>query len=101
MTVRAAIKAAEQGGAKALAPKPTGRPVGSQRLLSPEQELQIQRQICKHRPEQLQLAFALWSRAAVMLLVKQEFDIDLPIRTMGGISQALGLHDAKAFLKGL
>lgn len=83
VTVRAAIKASDQGGSKALAPKPTGRPVGSQRRLSPEQELHIQRQICKHRPEQLKLEFALWSRAAVMLLVKQEFDIELPIRTMG------------------
>ena len=83
VTVRAAIKAADQGGATALAPKPTGRPVGSQRRLSPQQELHVQRQICKHRPEQLKLEFALWSRAAVMLLVKQEFDIDLPIRTMG------------------
>lgn len=33
--------------------------------------------------EQIKLEFALWSRAAVLLLVKQEFGIDLPIRTMG------------------
>jgi transposase len=83
VTVRAAIKTANKSGVKALQPKPTGRPVGSQRRLSPEQELQIQRQICKHRPEQLKLEFALWSRAALMLLVKQEFGIDLPLRTMG------------------
>jgi len=83
VTVRAAIKAAEQGGVKALAPKPTGRPVGSRRRLSPEQELHIQRQICKHRPEQLKLEFALWTRGAVLLLVQQEFGVDLPIRTMG------------------
>jgi transposase len=83
VTVRAAIKAADQGGVKALASKPMGRPVGRQRRLSLEQELHVQRQICKHRPEQLKLAFALWSRASVMLLLKQEVDIDLPIRTMG------------------
>lgn len=29
------------------------------------------------------MEFALWTRVAVMLLVKQEFGIDLPIRTMG------------------
>ena len=29
------------------------------------------------------MEFALWTRAAVMLLVKQEFGIELPIRTMG------------------
>jgi len=66
-----------------LAPKPTGRAMGVKRRLSAEQELHIQRQICKHRPEQLQLSFALWTRAAVALLVEQEFGILLPVRTMG------------------
>jgi len=57
--------------------------MGDKRRLSAEQELHIQRQICKHRPEQLQLSFALWTRAAVALLVEQEFGILLPVRTMG------------------
>ncbi len=34
VTVRSAIKAADQGGVKALASKPMGRSVGSQRRLS-------------------------------------------------------------------
>ena len=33
-TVRSAVKAAEQGGLKALAPKPTGRAVGQMRRLA-------------------------------------------------------------------
>lgn len=82
VTVRAA-KAAEQGGAKALAPRRTGRPVGSCRRLLPDQELHIQRLICQSRPEQLKLEFALWTGAAVMELVEREFGITLPIRTMG------------------
>jgi transposase len=57
--------------------------MGAKRRLSAEQELHIQRQICKHRPEQLQLSFALWTRVAVALLVEQEFGILLPVRTMG------------------
>lgn len=95
VTVRAAIKAAASGGVKALSPKPTDRPVGSQRRLTAEQELHIQRHICKNRPEQLKLEFALWSRAAVMRLVKQEFGIDLPIRTMGEYLKRWGFTPQK------
>lgn len=58
-TVRSAIKVASQDGVKALAPKPTGRALGHKRRLTAEQELHIQRLICKHRPEQLKLTFAL------------------------------------------
>ena len=94
-TVRSAIKVAEQDGLKALAPKPTGRSVGDKRRLTAEQELHIQRLICKHRPEQLKLTFALWSRAAVLLLVQQEFGIELPIRTMGEYLKRWGFTPQK------
>mgnify|MGYP000184460629 CR=1 FL=1 len=94
-TVRSAIKVAQQDGLKALAPKPTGRSVGDKRRLTSEQELHIQRLICKHRPEQLKLTFALWSRAAVLLLVKQEFGIELPIRTMGEYLKRWGFTPQK------
>ena len=95
VTVRAAIKAFNAGGAQALAPKVTGRPVGSCRRLTPEQELHIQRLICKSRPEQLKLAFALWTRAAVLQLVQQEFGIELPIRTMGEYLKRWGFTPQK------
>ena len=99
VTVRAAIKAATADGLTALAPKPTGRRVGSQRRLTAEQELHIQRQICKSRPEQLKLEFALWSRAAVLQLVKQEYDIELPIRTMGEYLKRWGFTPQKPITK--
>ncbi len=82
-TVRSAVKLAQAEGIKALAPRPTGRSPGDKRRLTAQQELHIQRQICKHRPEQLQLEFALWTRAAVTQLVEQEFGITLPVRTTG------------------
>jgi transposase len=95
VTVRGAIKAAATDGLRALVPKPTGRPEGSQRRLTSMQELHIQRLICKHRPEQLKLEFALWNRGAVTLLVKQEFGIDLPIRTMGEYLKRWGFTPQK------
>ena len=94
-TVRNAVKAAQEGGVQALAPKPTGRAPGEQRRLSAEQELHIQRLICKNRPEQLKLTFALWSRAAVLLLAQQEFGIELPIRTMGEYLKRWGFTPQK------
>ena len=99
VTVRSAIKAATADGLTALAPKPTGRRVGSQRRLTAEQELHIQRQICKSRPEQLKLEFALWSRAAVLQLVKQEYGIELPIRTMGEYLKRWGFTPQKPITK--
>lgn len=94
-TVRSAIRVLEQEGMKALAPKPTGRSLGKQRRLSAQQELHIQRQISTNRPEQLKLEFALWTRAAVMLLVQQEFGIELPIRTMGEYLKRWGFTPQK------
>jgi transposase len=82
-TVRTAIKTVNAHGFKGLAPKATGRKEGEKRQLSPGQELHIQRQICKNRPEQLKMDFALWTRGAVMLLIEQEFGLKLPIRTVG------------------
>lgn len=99
ITVRKVIKAVDTLGTAALAPKRRGRPQGSKRTLTAEQELHIQRQICKSRPEQLKLEFALWSRAAVMLLVKQEFGIELPIRTMGEYLKRWGFTPQKPITK--
>ena len=94
-TIRSAVRVAAQDGVKALAPKPTGRAMGQQRRLTCEQELHVQRLICKHRPEQLKLTFALWTRAAVLLLVQQEFGIELPIRTMGEYLKRWGFTPQK------
>lgn len=94
-TVRSAVRAADVGGVKALAPKPTGRSVGQKRTLSSEQELHIQRQICKNRPEQLKMDFALWSRPAVTQLVRQEYGIELPVRTMGEYLKRWGFTPQK------
>ena len=94
-TVRSAVRLANDSGLKALAPKPTGRAVGQKRRLTPQQELHIQRLICKNRPEQLKLGFALWTRAAVLLLVQQEFELELPIRTMGEYLKRWGFTPQK------
>jgi transposase len=73
----------EQGGQQALPGDRTGRPVGSGRLVGPEQEEAIQRLIDEKTPKDLGIEQALWTRAAVRELIKQQTGQDLPIRTVG------------------
>ena len=73
----------DAGGAKALHDAPTGRQVGDKRLLSAEQEAQVQSLIMDKTPDQLKLPYALWTRGAVAELIEQRFGIRLPVRTMG------------------
>lgn len=70
-------------GIEALKIKKRGRPSGSCRTLSPEQEIQVQKAIQAKCPDQMKLPFALWTRIAVQQLVRQLFSIDMPIRTVG------------------
>ena len=73
----------QQGGEAALPGDRTGRPVGSGRRLSPEQEAAIQDLIDNKTPKELGIEQALWTRAAVRDLIKQQAGLSLPIRTVG------------------
>ena len=55
----------QQGGIEGLPHDRTGRPVGSGRWLSPEQEQQLQEQMLQHSPQEVGIAAALWTRKAV------------------------------------
>lgn len=72
-----------QGGREGLPGDRTGRPIGSGRLLSPDQEQAIPQRIATQIPQNLGIASALWTRQAVRDLIKQQFGIRLPIRTVG------------------
>jgi transposase len=71
------------GGKKAIEIKKRGRPLGSYRTLTSEQEKQLQKAMKDKCPDQLKLPFALWTRFAVQQLIKQLWSIDMPIRTVG------------------
>src|SRR5712671_6009470 len=70
-------------GVKALQMKKRGRKEGEKRRLSAQQEKAVQAMICEKTPDQLKLAFALWTRRAVCELVEREYHIRLPVRTCG------------------
>ena len=73
----------DHGGREALPGDRTGRPVGSGRLLDGEQEKCIQQTIETKIPPEVEILAALWTRQAVRELIKQQFGIRLPIRTVG------------------
>ena len=70
--VRFAIDCIESGGMAAIKPAPRGKAVGTNRVLSSEQEANIQRLICEKRPEQPKMELALGTRGAVMRLIERE-----------------------------
>lgn len=70
-------------GKKALKIKKRGRPLGSCRKLTEEQEKEIQKVICDKCPDQLKLPFALWTRIAVQQLIFELWGLKVPIRTIG------------------
>ena len=82
-TVGQWIKAWEKGGRAALRVRQKGRPVGRGRKLLPHEELQIQKDITDRCPDQLKLDFALWTRRAVQLLIKQQYSVDLTLQGVG------------------
>lgn len=73
----------EQEGPEFLPGDRTGRPVGSGRLLSPEQEQAIQEQMDTKSPHELGIAAALWTRQAVQSLIQRQTGQRLAIRTVG------------------
>jgi transposase len=71
------------GGTDALPRRRTGRPLGSGRTLSDEQADHLQQLIDANTPQELGIASPLWTRPAVRDLIRDEYGIDMPVRTVG------------------
>ena len=89
----------DRGGQEALPGDRTGRPVGSGRRLSSEQEQVLQQTIETKSPEKLKISSALWTRQAVQELIKQQVGIRLPIRTVGEYLRRWGYTPQKPVRK--
>jgi transposase len=72
-----------------------GRRTGEKRTLTQAQEAEIQRLLIDKTPDQLKLAFALWTREAVRLLIKDLYRLEMPIRTVGAYLQRWGFTPQK------
>lgn len=81
----------QRGGAEALPGNRTGRPAGSGRLLSREQEAHLVVIIVLNSPADHGIVSGLWTRQAVRQVILQEFGLRLPIRTVGEYLRRWGL----------
>lgn len=98
-TVIAALRAYEAGGWKAVDIERPGRPSGTGRTLTAEQEREVQRLIRDRTPDQLKMVYALWSRQAVADLIRERYGIELAVRTMGLYLERWGFTPQKPMKK--
>lgn len=82
-------------GLDAIKPGQRGREFGEKRILSAEQEQEVQDMLIDKAPNQMKLPFALWTRHAVKLAIKKRFCIDLPLRTISDYLKRWGFTPQK------
>lgn len=82
--VGAWVAAVARSGEKALVSGRPGRRPDEQKALSLEQENRIKRLITDNCPDQLDMAFALWTREAVGMLIERETGVRLSSRSTIG-----------------
>lgn len=94
-TVGQWVKAYRGGGEGALKSKPRGRPIGAGAKLLPWQAAQVSQALRDSRPEQLKLPFYLWTRDAVVELIKRRFDVRISRWTAGRYLKKWGFTPQK------
>lgn len=82
-------------GARGLHDSKRGMKSEDKKLLSSKQELAIQKLILDTMPDQLKLPYALWTRKAIIELIKREFDIDIALTTVGYYLRSWGYSPQK------
>ena len=70
-------------GEKGLLIKKRGRKDGDKRGLTPEQESNLIKRLIDTTPQQLKFKYVLWTRESVQKLIKHDYDIEMPISTVG------------------
>jgi len=82
-------------GSKAIKLGRRGRRSGERRTLSSDQEAEVQKALIDKTPDQMKLPFALWTRDAVKMLIRQRCGIEMPIRTVGEYLKRWGFTPQK------
>jgi transposase len=98
-TVWAATKAYECGGWSAVIIQHGHRPRGTGRLLTLEQEREVQRLIRDHVPDQLKMSYALWTRQAARELILHRYDVLLCVRAVSNYLNRWGFTPQKPLKK--
>lgn len=84
----------KSGGLRALKPRRRGRPAGDG-LLDATQAARIRQMIIDSMPDQLKLPFYLWTRAAVVSLIRREYGIRMSLTTVGRYLASWGMSAQK------
>ena len=92
-TVTRWVSAYRAGGRRTLRAHRRGRPPGTQ-LAAPQAALAV-RLITKGCPDQLRFPFALWTREAVQHLLRERFDLQVSVWTVGRYLARWGLTPQK------
>jgi transposase len=79
-----------ESGEQALPGDRTGRPVGSGRTLNDGQAAWLRTILVGKQPEDVGIASPLWTRPAVRDLIRKEYGIDMPVRTVGAYLRRWG-----------
>lgn len=88
-------KAYNSDGYKGLKDGLKGPKSEDMKLLTKEQEVEIQKMIIDIMPDQLKLSFSLWTRKAVKELVERELNIVMAINKMGDYLRSWGFSPQK------
>lgn len=88
---RAAARGSGRGARALRSSKGTGRP----RKLTAAQERQVLRWVNGKNPQQYGFDFGLWTRQIVQALVRQRFEVDLSLASVGAVLARLGLTAQK------
>lgn len=94
-TVRDWWKLYKKEGIKSLSYQKRGAKSENKKLLSPGQEQAIQKMITDTMPDQLKLAFALWTTKAVKELIEREFSTVIGRRAIGNYLNSWGFTPQK------
>lgn len=79
-----------RGGLEAIPHERTGRPLGSGRSLDDAQARHLQEVLDTQAPDDVGIAAALWTRRAVRDLIRREYGLDMPLRTVGAYLRRWG-----------
>lgn len=88
-------KAYAENGIKGIKPKHQGRCVGEKRILSADQEKEIQKIIIDKNPDQLRLKGCMWTRNNIRDLIKEKYGIVIKVYTFfrSAISALISLYE--------
>ena len=88
--VRSVKKQYAEGGINALKPQKRGHSAGEKRILTSEQEKEIQKIIVEKDPMQLKFKDCMWTRKNIAELIFQKYKIEIKLSTLGYYLQRWG-----------